>query len=373
MTLTLLCDWSSYVCSSDLTTGLPKGVMYTQRSIILHFMAVGLTFGIQEKDCLLHCVPMFHVNAWGAPYGAVALGCKQVLLGREMLNMEKVCRIMSEEKATFTAGVPTIWMMLYDYLEKGGWHDFSSLNKIVSGGSACPPSLMKGLNEKYGFPIMQAYGMTETSPLALAAFPKSDMADYTEDKLMPIKTSAGILAAGIDMKIVNDKDEEIKHDGKEFGELCFRGPWIAKEYYKDERTAEYFKDGWLHTGDIGTIDEEGYVHLVDRTKDIIKSGGEWISSVDLENMIMAHPAVMEAAVIGIPDVKWQERPMACVVKRQGQECNMEELKDFLKGKVKTEWWVPEKFHFMEAIPKTSVGKFNKRELRAMCADGRIKL
>ena len=361
------------ICYTSATTGLPKGVVYTQRSVILHFLHVAVTFGLTEGDCALHCVPMFHVNAWGAPYAALSVGCKQILPGREMLNMEKVCNMISQEKVTFTSGVPTIWMMLYDYLEKGGAHDFSSMRIIASGGSACPPALMKALNEKYNFPIMQAYGMTEASPLATAALPTSDMKDYTKEQLYHVRTSIGLLAAGLDMKIVNDKGEEIKNDGKDFGEICLRGPWIAQEYYKEpERSKDSYKNGWFHTGDVGTIDELGYVRLMDRTKDLIKSGGEWISSVDLENLIMAHASVAEAAVIGIPDEKWVEVPFACVVKRPGQELSEDDLKNFLKDKVKAAYWIPKKFHFMDAIPKTSVGKFNKKELRAMYSDGRIK-
>ena len=225
--------------------------------------------------------------------------------------MEAICKVIAEEKVTFTAGVPTIWLMLYNYLEGGGKHDFSSLKTIVSGGSACPRFLMEALNEKYGFPIMQAYGMTEASPLALAAMPKSYMADWSKDKLYDVKSSAGILALGLEMKIVNEKGQEVKADGREWGEILLRGPWIADEYYKDPvRSKPSFEGGWFHTGDVGTIDEEGYVRLVDRTKDLVKSGGEWISSVDLENLIMTHPAIAEAAVIGIPHAKWVERPWA---------------------------------------------------------------
>jgi len=360
------------ICYTSATTGDPKGVVYTQRSIILHFLTVGITMGITETDCLLHCVPMFHVNAWGAPHGATAIGCKQVLPGREMLNMEKVCSLITEEKVSFTAGVPTIWIMLNNFLEGGGAHDFSSLKTIVSGGSACPMALMKNLNEKFGFPIAQAYGMTETSPLALAAFPKSYMQGMSNDDIYSVRNSAGILATGLEMKIVRSDGKEITADGKDMGEILFRGPWIAGEYYLEpKRSKESFKDGWLHTGDIGTIDEEGYVRLVDRTKDMIKSGGEWISSVDLENTIMAHPEVMEAAVIGIPDEKWQEVPMACIVPMPGKNIKPEEIKSFLKDKVKAKFWIPETIALLEQIPKTSVGKFNKRELRQMFRDGKI--
>jgi fatty-acyl-CoA synthase len=263
-------------------------------------------------------------------------------------------------------------MMLYQYLEGGGTHDFSSLKSIFSGGAACPRYLMEGLNEKYGFPIRQAYGMTETSPLALAALPKSTMADWPKDKLYEVCLSAGLLVPGLEMKMVNEQGEEIANDGQEMGEILLRGPWIAREYYKDpERSQPLFAGGWLHTGDVGTIDAEGYVRLVDRTKDLIKSGGEWISSVDLENAIMSHPQILEAAVIGIAHPKWQERPLGCVVVKPGQKVTEEELQSYLKGKVKAGWWIPDHFVFLEQIPKTSVGKFSKKELREWVATGKI--
>jgi fatty-acyl-CoA synthase len=361
------------ICYTSATTGDPKGVVYSHRAILLHTYAVAVTFGASEADCLLHIVPMFHANAWCGPFAAVGAGCKQVLPGREVINMEKLCHTIAEEKVTFTAGVPTIWMLLYDYLEKGGWHDFSSLKTIASGGAAIPRQLLIDLNEKYNFPIKQAYGATETTPLATAAIPKSYMADWPAEKLYDVKMSIGIIALGLEMKIVSDSGAEVKMDGKEWGEICLRGPWIADEYYKDPvRSKETFIDGWYHTGDIGTIDEEGYVRLVDRKKDLLKSAGEWISSVDLENLIMAHPKVMEAAIIGVPHPKWQERPLACVVVTPGQSLSADELKDFLKDKVKAAFWIPDEIIFLKEMPKTSVGKFNKRELRKLYADHQLK-
>ncbi len=367
-------EWDpASICYTSATTGDPKGVVYTHRGLVLHSYAVAVTLGGSEDACVLHIVPMFHANAWGGPFVAMMAGCKQVFPGREVLNMERLCRIIADEKVTFTAGVPTIWMMLYDYLEKGGWHDFSSLKAIFSGGSAVPRYLMEGLNEKYNFAIVQAYGMTETGPLAHVALPKSYMADWPMEKLYDVKSSGGLLAAGLEVKLVNDKGEEVKWDGKEWGEILFRGPWVAKEYYKDpERSKAAFEGGWLHTGDVGTMDEEGYVRLVDRTKDMVKSGGEWISSVDLEDAIMAHPKVLEAAVIGIPHPKWQERPLACVVPVPGETVTADELKEFLQDKVKVSWWIPDEFVFLDGIPKTSVGKFNKIDLRKMYATGELK-
>lgn len=288
--------------------------------------------------------------------------------------MAVLCKIIADEKVTFSAGVPTIWMMLYQYLESGGWYDFSSLRAVYSGGAACPRYLMEALNEKYGFPLSQAYGMTETTPLALAAIPKSDMADWPKEAIYDVKFSAGLLALGLEMKIINERGVEVRADGQEWGEILLRGPWIAKEYDRDpERSLPVFADGWLHTGDVGTIDTEGYVRLVDRTKDLVKSGGEWISSVDLENLIMAHPKVLEAAVIGIPHPKWQERPLGCIVLKPGETATGEELQTFLKSRVKADWWIPDHFVFLDQIPKTSVGKFSKKDLREMVASGKINV
>ncbi len=368
-----LSEWDpALLCYTSATTGDPKGVVYSHRGIVLHSFAAGLTLRGTEEDCMLHVVPMFHANAWGIPFLAVGLGCKQILPGREVINMEVLCRIIAAEKVTFTCGVPTIWMMLFDYLEKGGWYDFSSLKGIASGGSALPRHLLEQFNDKYGFPIIQAYGMTETSPLALAAIPKSYMADWPDAEKYHVKDSAGLLVMGLEMKIVDHLDREVPADGRHWGEILLRGPWIAGEYDRDpERSATAFAGGWLHTGDVGTIDAEGYVRLVDRTKDLIKSGGEWISSVDLENAIMAHPGVAEAAVIGIPHPKWQERPLGCIVLKPGATVSNDELKTFLQDRVRAAWWIPDTFVRLAQLPKTSVGKFNKKELREMIADGRI--
>lgn len=360
------------ICYTSATTGDPKGVVYSHRALVLHTYAVAVTFGASEADCILHIVPMFHANAWCGPFAAVGAGCKQVLPGREVINMGKLCQTIAQEKVTFTAGVPTIWMMLYNYLENGGWHDFSSIKTIVSGGSAIPKQLLIDFREKYNFPIRQAYGSTETSPLATAAIPKSYMADWPDDILYDIYTTAGVVVLGLEMKVVDSTGAEVKMDGKDWGEICLRGPWVANEYYKDpDRSKETFIDGWYHTGDIGTIDDEGYLRIVDRKKDLVKSAGEWISSVDLENLIMSNPKVMEAAIIGVPHPKWQERPLACVVVAEGQSLTVDELKEFLKDRVKASFWIPDEIIFLKEIPKTSVGKFNKRELRKLYADKKL--
>ncbi|TAL36782.1 MAG: fatty-acid--CoA ligase [Spirochaetes bacterium] len=354
------------ICYTSATTGDPKGVVYSHRALVLHSYTVGLTLGAIERDCLLHVVPMFHANAWGAPFLGAALGCKQVLPGRQILDMKALCKIISDERASFTCGVPTIWLMLHKYLEEGGEHDFSSIRTVVSGGSAMPRHLMESFRDKYGFNIAQCYGMTETSPFVSAAIPKSYMDGLSDKELFDIKTTVGIIATGLEVRLENiDTGEEAAMDGKDMGEICIRGPWVASEYFKDpERSKATFRDGWLHTGDIATMNEEGYMSLVDRTRDLIKSGGEWISSVDLENAIMAHPLVLEAAVIGMPDPKWQERPLACVVPLPGKETEISRnsVMEFLQDKI-AKWWIPEEVVFLKEIPKTSVGKFNKKELR----------
>lgn len=354
------------ICYTSATTGDPKGVVYSHRGLVLHSYAVAITTGVLEADSMMHIVPMFHANAWGAPFHCTGMGIKQILPGRQILDMKSLCNIIKTEKVTVTCGVPTIWMMLYKYLEEGGEHDFSSVRRVLSGGSAMPRYLMEAFMKKYKLEIIQAYGATETSPLATCALPKSYLADLPEKELFDLKTTAGLLALGLEMKVVNlDTGKEVQWDNKEMGEVWLRGPWIASEYYKDpERSKITFKDGWLHMGDIATMNEEGYISLVDRTKDLIKSAGEWISSVDLENAIMAHPKVMEAAVIGMPDEKWQERPLACVVPQPTAKDGItkEEIQEFLKDKV-AKWWIPDEVVFLDVIPKTSVGKFDKKVLR----------
>ena len=345
------------------TTGNPKGVVYSHRSTVLHTMAA-LTadlLAVSERDVILPVVPMFHANAWGLAHAAVAAGSKLVMPGADLSGANLVDLIESE-RVTVAAGVPTIWMGVLPLLDG---RDVSSLRAIPCGGSAVPKALSEGFRQKIGLPILQAWGMTETSPLASSGHIKSYMSEgRTEEELADIRAMQGLPAPLVDVRIVEqDTLDELPWDGETTGELQVRGPWIAREYYDDDRSAESFTDdGWLRTGDVAAVSEEGYIRLTDRTKDVIKSGGEWISSVELENEIMGHPKVAEAAVIGVPHAKWSERPLACVVVRPGEQLAKQELLDYLGTRV-AKWWLPDDVVFIDEVPKTSVGKFSKKTLR----------
>jgi len=360
-------EWSpAAMCYTTATTGDPKGVAYTHRAIYLHSLTLGLadTLGVGERDVVMPVVPMFHVNAWGLPYSAIWFGSKLVL-PRERLDGASLCRLIEQERVTITGGVPTLLRGIYQHLEDGGGEDLGSLRKLLGGGSAVPRSLIRGFQEKYGVPFTNSYGMTETCPVVVTASPKSHMDAWPREKVLDVLVRQGTLMPGLEMRILNDKGEEIKRDGKDVGEITLRGPWVAAEYYNDpDRTGQTMIDGWLRTGDIASIDSEGYIRIVDRTKDLIKSGGEWISSVDLENTIMGHPDVLEAAVVAMPHEKWQERPLAVVVpkKNTGDELTEKDVLDYLRGRV-AKWWLPDKVVFAEQIPKTSVGKIDKKALR----------
>ncbi|MGM9924695.1 MAG: long-chain fatty acid--CoA ligase [Bacillus sp. (in: firmicutes)] len=352
------------MCYTSATTGKPKGVIYTHRGIVLHSYALGLadTAALSESDIAMPVVPMFHVNAWGIPFACTWFGSTQVYPGPQF-NPKILAELIEEERVTITAGVPTIWIGLLQVLEQGDY-DTSSLRAVMCGGSAAPKGLIRTFETKYKIPFLHAYGMTETTPLALLSRQKSYQQDISEEEYLDLRAKQGTLVPGLEMKVVGDRGA-VEWNGKEMGELLIRGPWIADEYYKDsDRTKEAFKDGWLHTGDVATVDEEGVVKLVDRTKDLIKSGGEWISSVELENALMAHEAVLEASVIGIPHPEWQERPIACVVlkERYKNHIEKEELQEFLKPQF-AKWWLPDDILFLKEIPKTSVGKFLKAALR----------
>ncbi len=356
------------MCYTSATTGNPKGVVYSHRGIVLHSLALGLadSAAISESDRVMPVVPMFHANAWGMPFAAVWFGSTQIMPGPQF-TPRVLAELIDREKVTLTAGVPTIWLGLLKELEEGNY-ETSSLRAVLCGGSAAPKGMIKTFESKYNIPFIHAYGMTETSPLVVLSRLKSNQANLTEDERLDIRAKQGYLVPGVEMKVTG-KDGEVKWDGEEMGELLLRGPWIASEYYHDDRTEEAFRDGWLYTGDVVTVDSEGFIKIVDRTKDLIKSGGEWISSVDLENALMAHESVFEASVIAVPHEEWQERPIAAVVLKDDykNKVTKEMLLDFLRPQF-AKWWLPDDIVFMEEIPKTSVGKFLKRALRNQLKD-----
>ncbi|HVL89095.1 MAG TPA: long-chain fatty acid--CoA ligase [Actinomycetota bacterium] len=352
------------------TTGNPKGVVYSHRSMTLHaFMSCMVdTNGIGEADVCLPIVPMFHANAWGIPWASALSGANIVFPAQYMTPVD-ILELIQSERVTFTAGVPTIWLGALPEIQKGTY-DLSSIDRLVIGGAAVPLSLIKAYDE-LGIRVLQGWGMTETGPLASLSRPLSTMdAAMSLEELQKVRAKQGLPVAGVELRIMGD-DGVAPWDGSTFGEVQVRGNWVARTYYNDERAPEsWTQDGWLRTGDVAVVDPTGFVQLVDRTKDLVKSGGEWISSVDLENAIMGHPKVAEAAVIAIPDDKWSERPMACVVVKPGEDLTAGELMQHLSDTV-PKWWLPEKVAFIDEVPKTSVGKFDKKVLRARYAEGTL--
>jgi fatty-acyl-CoA synthase len=355
------------MCYTSGTTGHPKGVVYGHRSTYLHSMAVcstnGMTLG--QWDRVLPCVPMFHANGWGLAVAALLAGADIVLPNR-YLQGHRLIDIIEKRRVTLAAGVPTIWNDMLHCLESDPGRDLSSLRLILCGGSAVPESLMRTLEDKFGVMLLQLWGMTETSPLASLAFPPEGT---TADESWRWRLTAGRPMFGVEMRIVDDAGNVLPNDGKAVGELEVRGPWVTGGYYRGRDSAK-FADGWLSTGDVGRIDPLGYVTLTDRAKDVIKSGGEWISSVELENHIMGHPAVLEAAVVAVPDERWDERPLAAVVLKDDAEISAAELRNYLRDKV-VRWWLPERWTFIEQVPRTSVGKFDKKVIRSWYAEGVI--
>ncbi len=351
------------MCYTSGTTGHPKGVVYSHRSTWLHTYAeqAASSIGVTEGDRILVIVPMFHANAWGTPYSAWMAGA-DIVLPQMFLMGDHLAAIINEHRPTMACGVPTIWNGL---LAIDTPIDFSSVRMITAGGAAVPASLITAFRERFGVTIVQGWGMTETSPLAAVALPPARNRDGHDD--MYYKVKAGRVLPGVEVRVVAEDGTTMPNDGESVGEFEIRGPWITGSYYKDEDPAK-FHNGWLRTGDVGSLDDQGYMTISDRTKDVIKSGGEWISSVELENAVMAHPDVFEAAVIAVPDPKWSERPLVAVVPAPGKTLDPAELVAFLTDRV-PRWWLPDQWTFIEEVPKTSVGKFDKKVMRAAHAGG----
>ena len=357
------------MCYTSGTTGNPKGVVYSHRSIVLHSLGLSMTdsFGLSERDIFMPVVPMFHVLAWGTPFAATMLGISQVFPGPHMQPRD-LAELIQAEKVTLTAGVPTLWVGLLNLLEHERY-DLSSLRGMIVGGAAAPQWMIEAFKKRHGLTVMHAWGMTELSPLGTVSRPKSYQMDLSEAELFNLAAKQGTPVPLVEARAVDEDGKEVPWDGKAFGELQVRGPWIISGYYNDERSSGSFQDGWFRTGDVVNIDPEGFVQIVDRTKDLVKSGGEWISSVDLENVIMSHPKVAEAAVIAVPHPKWQERPLACVVAKPDFKDSLtkEEIIEHIKPHF-ANWSLPDDIVFIDAVPKTSVGKFDKKVLRAQYAE-----
>ena len=355
------------MCYTSGTTGNPKGVVYSHRSCFLHSMGIMTrdSLGVGEADRILPVVPMFHANSWGLPHASVGAGAELIMPGPD-LSPKAIADLMIDYQVTLCAGVPTIWMGALEHLVG---RDISAIRAIMCGGSAVPKALSERYREALGIPILQGWGMTETNPICSIGRIKSNLEHLSQDEQADYRAAQGLLTVGVTGRIVEpDTVNVLAWDGVASGELQVTGPWIAKSYYNDPRAAESFTaDGWLRTGDVAVIDPEGYVRLVDRTKDLIKSGGEWISSVDVENELMGHPAIAEAAVIGVPHPKWDERPLACVVVKPGETVTAAEIIDFLRPKL-AKWQLPDDVVFIDEVTKTSVGKFSKKTLRERYAD-----
>ncbi|MFC6717263.1 long-chain fatty acid--CoA ligase [Natrialbaceae archaeon GCM10025810] len=358
-------DLPAGMCYTSGTTGRPKGAEYTHKMIYAHAMMVmtpsGL--GIEERDVVMPVVPMFHVNSWEFPYAATMAGTTQVYPGPSP-DPADLLELIEREGVTLTAGVPTVWINLLEHVDEHGG-DLSSVERIVVGGSAAPEEVMRRFDDEFDVTVEHAWGMTETMSIGSMSRPKSWMADWDRTRRFDKRAKQGLLSPGLEMKIVRDDGSEAPWDGDTAGELWVRGPTVVPEYYeRPDANEEDFEDGWLKTGDIATVDEDGYVEIVDRDKDVIKSGGEWISSIELENALMAHEAVVEAAVVGVPHEKWQERPLACVVTAERADPGEDELRVHLAETLdQPDWWLPEELREVEAIPKTATGKFDKQGLR----------
>jgi len=360
---------ASALCYTSGTTGDPKGVLYDHRSTVLHAYA-GVApdvLNLSSHDVVLPVVPLFHVNAWGIPYSALMVGSKLVFPGPKMGDGEALCELIESENVNLALGVPTVWLGLLQYCEQAG-KTLDSLEKTVIGGAAVPRTMIEQFKKVHGVQAVQGWGMTEMSPLGTANAPKAGNENLSEDEQLDLATKAGRGIFGCDLRIVDDEGVELPWDGVAYGALQVRGPWICSDYFKLEGSAgTHTDDGWFETGDVATIDPQGYMAITDRTKDVIKSGGEWISSIELENAAMGHAAVAEAAVIGVAHPKWTERPLLIVVRAEGQEISKEEMLVFFEGKVAT-WWIPNDVVFVDELPHTATGKVKKIELRKQFTD-----
>ncbi len=349
------------LCYTSGTTGEPKGVLYSHRAIALHTLAICLPdgFGLGEADVVLPAVPMFHANAWGLPHAATMTGATLVLPGARP-SAERLASLLEEEGVTFAAGVPTVWMGVLDELRRRP-RALSPRLRIHSGGAPTSPTLLEAYRAELGVEILAGWGMTELTPVGLVCHPRGDMSGWSPEELLPVRTAQGTPLPFLEVRLSDDQGRAVPPDGRTPGELEVRGPWVAEGYFRAP-AGDSFRDGWLRTGDVATQDERGYVRLVDRTKDLIRSGGEWISSVQLEHALTDHPSVAEVAVVSVPDARWGERPVACVVLRPGVDAGPEEILGSLAGRF-PRWWIPDRVVFLEAVPRTSTGKYDKRALR----------
>ena len=365
---------ASSLCYTSGTTGNPRGVLYSHRSTVLHcFSAVAPdVFCLSIRDVMMPVVPMFHVNAWGLTYAGPMIGAKIVLPGPKMGDGETLYSLISNEKVTFTAGVPTIWMVLLNYLSESG-NTLDTLEQIIVGGAACPKVIMDEFKEKHNATVRLAWGMTETSPIGTVNRLKPGLESLGKEELEKIKMKQGRVMFGVEMKIVDDNNNELPRDGLSSGMVKVRGPWICKDYFQLDGGSDVHDDnGWFATGDVATIDRHGYMQITDRAKDVIKSGGEWISSIDLENEAVGHPKIAEAAVIGLPHPKWTERPLLVVVKKTGENPEKKEILDYLRERV-AKFWVPDDVVFVDEIPHTATGKIKKMELRKQFHDFKFSI